>query len=143
MQRCAANNSRAALAVGIHVSNQVSIAWAMSAALAGLAGTLIATLTGLSPGLSDVGTLAFPVIVVGGLSSLGGAFVAGLLLGVLQAFTDGMLTPALEFYLRTHTSDQLGRRAATGGALRDLGADAAATSAGSVRPAWDRAGVRR
>ena len=104
MQRCAANNSRAALAVGIHVSNQVSIAWAMSAALAGLAGTLVATLTGVSPGLSDVGTLAFPVIVVGGLSSLGGAFVAGLLLGVLQAFTDGMLTPALEGYLRTHTS---------------------------------------
>jgi branched-chain amino acid transport system permease protein len=104
MQRCAANNSRAALAVGIHVSNQVSIAWAMSAALAGLAGTLVATLTGLSPGLSDVGTLAFPVIVVGGLSSLGGAFVAGLLLGILQAFTDGLLTPALEGFLRDHTN---------------------------------------
>jgi branched-chain amino acid transport system permease protein len=104
MQRCAADNSRAALAVGIHVSNQVSIAWAMSAALAGLAGTLVATLTGLSPGLSDVGMLAFPVIVVGGLSSLGGAFVAGLLLGILQAFTDGMLTPALEGFLRDHTT---------------------------------------
>jgi branched-chain amino acid transport system permease protein len=100
MQRCAADNSRAALAVGIHVSNQVSIAWAMSAALAGLAGTLVATLTGLS----DVGMLAFPVIVVGGLSSLGGAFVAGLLLGILQAFTDGMLTPALEGFLRDHTT---------------------------------------
>ncbi len=104
MQRCAADNSRAALAVGIHVSNQVSIAWAMSAALAGLAGTLVATLTGLSPGLSDVGMLAFPVIVVGGLSSLGGAFVAGLLLGILQAFTDGLLTPALEGFLRDHTT---------------------------------------
>jgi branched-chain amino acid transport system permease protein len=104
MQRCAADNSRAALAVGIHVSNQVSIAWAMSAALAGLAGTLVATLTGLSPGLSDVGMLAFPVIVVGGLSSLSGAFVAGLLLGILQAFTDGLLTPALEGFLRDHTT---------------------------------------
>ncbi|MBV9749097.1 MAG: branched-chain amino acid ABC transporter permease [Acetobacteraceae bacterium] len=103
-QRCAAENTRAALAIGIHVSNQVSVAWAMSAALAGLAGTLLATLNGLSLGLADIGMLAFPVIVVGGLSSLGGALAAGLLLGVLQSFTDGMLTPALEDWLRAHTS---------------------------------------
>ena len=103
MQRCAADNSRAALAIGIHVSNQVSIAWAMSAALAGLGGTLLATLNGLSLGLADIGLVAFPVIVLGGLSSLGGAFVAGLVLGVLQSFTDGWLTPALEDFLRAHT----------------------------------------
>lgn len=104
MQRCAADNNRAALAIGIHVSNQVSIAWAMSCALAGLGGTLLATLNGLSLGLADIGLLAFPVIVLGGLTSLGGAFVAGLLLGVLQAMTDGLLTPALEDFLRAHTS---------------------------------------
>ena len=104
MQRCAADNTRAALAIGIHVSNQVSVAWAMSAALAGLAGTLLATLNGLSLGLADIGMIAFPVIVVGGLSSLGGALVAGLLLGMLQAFTDGLLTPVLEDFLRTYTS---------------------------------------
>jgi len=103
MQRCAADNSRAALAIGIHVSNQISIAWAMSAALAGLGGTLLATLNGLSLGLADIGLVAFPVIVLGGLSSLGGAFVAGLVLGVLQSFTDGWLTPALEDFLRAHT----------------------------------------
>lgn len=104
MQRCAADNNRAALAIGIHVSNQVSIAWAMSSALAGLGGTLLATLNGLSLGLADIGLLAFPVIVLGGLTSLGGAFIAGLLLGVLQAMTDGLLTPALEDFLRAHTS---------------------------------------
>lgn len=103
MQRCAADNSRAALAIGIHVSNQVSAAWAMSAALAGLAGTLLATLNGLSLGLADIGMVAFPVIVVGGLSSLEGALVAGLLLGMLQSFTDGLLTPALEDFLRANT----------------------------------------
>ena len=103
MQRCAADNSRAALAIGIHVSNQVSAAWAMSAALAGLAGTLLATLNGLSLGLADIGMVAFPVIVVGGLSSLEGALIAGLLLGMLQSFTDGLLTPALEDFLRANT----------------------------------------
>ena len=64
----------------------------------------LATLNGLSLGLADIGLLAFPVIVLGGLTSLGGAFVAGLLLGVLQAMTDGLLTPALEDFLRAHTS---------------------------------------
>jgi len=103
-QRCAADNSKAALAIGIHVSNQVSIAWAMSAALAGLGGTLLATLNGLSLGLESIGLIAFPVIVLGGMTSLGGAFVAGILLGVMEAFTDGLLTPALEEVLRKYTN---------------------------------------
>jgi branched-chain amino acid transport system permease protein len=102
-QRCAADNTRAALAIGIHTGNQNSLAWSMSAALAGLGGTLLATLNGLSLGLSDIGLVAFPVIVLGGLTSLPGAVVAGLLLGILQAFTDGILTPSFEIFLRTYT----------------------------------------
>lgn len=103
-QRCTADNGRAALAIGIHTSNQISLAWSMSAALAGIGGTLLASLNGLSLGLADIGLIAFPVIVLGGLTSLAGALVAGLLLGVLQAFTDGMLTPAVESLLRSYTS---------------------------------------
>jgi branched-chain amino acid transport system permease protein len=106
MQRCAADNNRAALAIGIHVSNQVSIAWAASAALAGLGGVLLATLGGLSLGISDIGLIAFPVIVVGGLDSLIGALIAGFLLGILEAFTEGMLTPGLEDLLRRFTTIQ-------------------------------------
>lgn len=106
MQRCAADNSRAALAIGIHVSNQVSIAWAASAALAGLGGTLLATLGGLSLNISDIGLIAFPVIVVGGLDSLVGALIAGFLLGILEAFTEGILTPNLEEILRSFTTIQ-------------------------------------
>ena len=106
MQRCAADNSRAALAIGIHVSNQVSVAWAASAALAGLGGVLLATLGGLSLGISDIGLVAFPVIVVGGLESLVGALIAGFLLGILEAFTEGMLTPNLEHFLRSFTNIQ-------------------------------------
>jgi branched-chain amino acid transport system permease protein len=106
MQRCAADNSRAALAIGIHVSNQVSIAWAVSAALAGLGGTLLASLGGLSLGISDIGLIAFPVIVVGGLDSLAGALIAGFLLGILEAFTEGILTPNLEEFLRSVSNVQ-------------------------------------
>ncbi|MFG1191809.1 branched-chain amino acid ABC transporter permease [Xanthobacter flavus] len=103
MQRCTADNTRAALAVGIHVSNQVTIAWTASAMLAGLGGSLLASLNGLSLGLSNIGLVAFPVIVLGGMTSLPGAVVAGLILGVLQAVTDGLLTPAIERVLREYT----------------------------------------
>ncbi|WP_193369660.1 branched-chain amino acid ABC transporter permease [Pelagibius marinus] len=103
MQRCTADNTRAALAVGIHVSNQVTIAWTASAMLAGLGGALLASLNGLSLGLSNIGLVAFPVIVLGGMTSLPGAVVAGLVLGILQAVTDGVLTPAIERFLREHT----------------------------------------
>jgi len=101
MQRCAADNSHAALAIGIHVSNQVTIAWVASSALAALGGVLLASLNGLSVGIASIGLVAFPVIVLGGMTSLAGAVAAGLLLGVLQQLTDGLLTPALE---RTYTS---------------------------------------
>ena len=104
MQRCAADNGRAALAIGVHVSNQVSVAWAVSSALAGLGGSLLATLNSLSLGLSSIGLVAFPVIVLGGLTSLMGSLVAGLLLGILEGVTDGLLTPFLESFLRAHTS---------------------------------------
>ena len=95
-QRCTANNPKAALAIGIHIGDQNRLAWSMSASLAGLGGTLLATLNGLSPNLGDIGLAAFPVVVLGGLNSLAGALLAGLLLGVLQTFTAGMLTPVLE-----------------------------------------------
>jgi branched-chain amino acid transport system permease protein len=104
MQRCAADNGRAALAVGIHVNNQVSLAWAVSSALAGLGGSLLATLNSVSVGLSSIGLVAFPVIVLGGLTSLMGSLVAGLLLGILEGVTDGLLTPLVESFLRAHTS---------------------------------------
>ncbi len=106
MQRCTADNSRAALAIGIRTSDQTALAWAMSSALAGIGGTLLATLNGLSLGLADIGLIAFPVIVLGGLTSLAGAVVAGLLLGVLQAFSDGILTPVFEEFLHSFTSIQ-------------------------------------
>ncbi|MGX9394107.1 branched-chain amino acid ABC transporter permease (plasmid) [Nitrobacteraceae bacterium UC4446_H13] len=103
MQRCAADNTRAALAIGIDVNKQVTIAWMASAMLAGLGGALLASLNGLSIGLSNIGLVAFPVVVLGGMTSLPGAVVAGLVLGVLQAATDGMLAPWIERLLREHT----------------------------------------
>ena len=106
MQRCSADNPRAALAIGIHTSRQIMLAWAFSAGLAGVGGALLASLNGLSLGLNDIGLIAFPVIVLGGLTSLIGAVLAGVLLGLLQTLTDGEIVPLLEDFLRSHTAMQ-------------------------------------
>ena len=106
MQRCSADNPRAALAIGIHTSRQVQLAWSFSAGLAGVGGALLASLSGLSLQLNDIGLIAFPVIVLGGLTSLVGAVCAGVLLGVLQTLTDGEIVPALEDFVRAHSSMQ-------------------------------------
>jgi branched-chain amino acid transport system permease protein len=59
--------------------------FALGAALAGLAGALSGNLIGTEPGMANqLGTILMIVIVVGGLGSLAGAFVASLLIGVLQ-----------------------------------------------------------
>ena len=67
---------------------------------------LVASLNGLSLNLNDIGLISFPVIVLGGLTSLLGAVLAGVLLGLLQTITDGEIVPLLEDFLRAHTQMQ-------------------------------------
>ncbi|HWT35089.1 MAG TPA: branched-chain amino acid ABC transporter permease [Paraburkholderia sp.] len=65
--------------------------FALGAALAGLAGALSGNLIGTEPGMANqLGTILMIVIVVGGLGSLAGAFVASLLIGVLQTLIVSM-----------------------------------------------------
>jgi branched-chain amino acid transport system permease protein len=59
----------------------------VGSALAGLAGVIAGPSLGTFPGMAAVlGSIVFVVIVVGGLGSLSGAFVASLLIGMLQTF---------------------------------------------------------
>jgi branched-subunit amino acid ABC-type transport system permease component len=72
--------------VGVRVDRVLLIAWGISAAIAAVAGILIAgQTTTLSPGMADLYLLsAFAGAVVGGLDSLPGAAVAALCMGVIQ-----------------------------------------------------------
>jgi len=104
LQRCVADNPRAAVALGISIDRQVGTAWFLSCALAGFGGVLMAVLGGLHESISHIGLVAFPVVIFGGLTSAGGAVVAGLLLGLLEALTGGILVTVFERWLRLHTS---------------------------------------
>lgn len=77
-----------ALAQGVNVGRVFSLAWIIGGALASIAGILAATsFTGLSQSSYLIGLKALPVVVVGGLDSIGGAILGALIIGMAEAFT--------------------------------------------------------
>jgi branched-chain amino acid transport system permease protein len=86
--RATSMDQEVALAQGVNVGRMFGLAWAISAALAALAGMLIGTAAGgFDAILALVALKALPVIIVGGLDSIKGAVYAGLFIGVAEALT--------------------------------------------------------
>ena len=92
--RAGASNRRMASALGVNIEFLFSVVFALGAALAGLAGMLITPITEASLGMGNsIIITAFVVIIVGGIGSMKGAFIAAMLIGMIdtlgRAFLDG------------------------------------------------------
>ena len=88
--RATASDQEAAMAQGISVRRIFGLSWAISAAIATLAGVmLMAGGRGAEPTLGLVALVAFPAIILGGLDSPGGAIVGGIVMGVVEQLTAG------------------------------------------------------
>lgn len=86
--RATAFDQEAALAQGIPVGRMFGLAWAIAGALAAIAGTFVgAGVTGITTTTWVIALKALPVIILGGLDSIPGAVVAGLIIGVLEVMT--------------------------------------------------------
>jgi branched-chain amino acid transport system permease protein len=84
--RAVANNTRLAAFNGVNVVRTSTLAWALGAVTAGLAGVVYLLGTQPDPGsVFSLGLAAFPAILLGGLDSIVGALVGGLLIGLGQA----------------------------------------------------------
>jgi branched-chain amino acid transport system permease protein len=71
--------------LGHNVPGIFMVTFGVGSALAGLAGAIAGPVMGTYPGMAfDLGTIVFVVVVFGGLGSLAGAFVASLLIGMVQ-----------------------------------------------------------
>jgi len=83
--RAAAENRMACRMVGIPASRMLTLGWALSAAVGAVAGMLVAPIVFLSASMMFATLIfAFAAAVLGGLQSLPGAIVGGLLLGIIQ-----------------------------------------------------------
>jgi branched-chain amino acid transport system permease protein len=83
--RAAAFDQEVALAQGVSVGAVFSLSWAIAGALAAVAGVFVSTGAGVDQQLWIIALKALPVIILGGLDSLGGAVVAGLVVGVIES----------------------------------------------------------
>ena len=89
--RAISDDYTASWSVGISVERGVALSWAMSAAVATLAGALWGSIQGVDQSLSQLLLMGVADAVLGGLDSIGGAIVAGLLLGMFQGVASGYL----------------------------------------------------
>ncbi len=83
--QAASQNQLAAYYMGIPVKRLNGIVWALSAAVAAIAGLLLAPITFVHANMGFIGLKAFPAAVVGGFGSLPGAIVGGLVIGIVEA----------------------------------------------------------
>jgi len=94
--RSVADNQKAALSLGVHVQRVFALSWAIAALVAGMSGIVLGIINGINVhDLSAIGLKVFPVVILGGLDSIGGAIVGGILIGLLETFTGGYLSPSL------------------------------------------------
>jgi len=94
--RSVADNQRAALSLGVHVRRVFALSWAIAALVAGMSGIVLGIINGINVhDLSAIGLKVFPVVILGGLDSIGGAIIGGIIIGLLETFTGGYLSPSL------------------------------------------------
>jgi branched-chain amino acid transport system permease protein len=91
--RAVADNQQVAMAMGINVERYFAIAWAMAGLVSALGGIIWGSMLGVDTQLALVGLKVFPVVILGGLDSIIGAVVGGLIVGVVESLAAGYLDP--------------------------------------------------
>jgi len=91
--RAVADNQQVAMAMGIDVERYFGVAWAMTGIVSALGGILWGNLLGVDVNLALVGFKVFPVVILGGLDSIPGAILGGLIVGVVENIAAGYIDP--------------------------------------------------
>ena len=91
--RATAEDEQVAQCAGIRVTTVYAISWIIACVTGVVAGVLLGGESGVSPYLATMGLKAFAVVLLGGVNSIGGAIVAGLIVGLAESFAAGYLDP--------------------------------------------------
>jgi branched-chain amino acid transport system permease protein len=91
--RAVADSQQVAMAMGISVERYFGLAWAMTGVVSALGGVIWGSLLGVDVHLALVGLKVFPVVILGGLDSIPGAIVGGLMVGVVENVAAGYIDP--------------------------------------------------
>jgi branched-chain amino acid transport system permease protein len=94
--RATASNRQTALSMGISVKRMFALSWCIAAMVSAIGGVLLGAIRGgVDMSLGHMGLKVLPVVILGGLDSIGGAIIGGIIIGLLETFTGGYLSPSL------------------------------------------------
>lgn len=93
LMRATADNREAATISGVRVNLTNRLAWAIGFTLAAVGGLFLGQLQIVSTELETIGLLALPAVVIGGLQSVPGAILGGLLVGVIEQMAASFISP--------------------------------------------------
>jgi len=113
--RAGASNAPMVSALGVDIRKLFMIVFAFGTMLAGFAGAMAAPILSVEPGMGDtVLILAFVVIVIGGIGSIRGAFVAALIVGLVDTLGRSFMNDLLRLFMSAPSAR------ATGAALSSM-----------------------
>jgi branched-chain amino acid transport system permease protein len=93
--RATAEDEQVVQSAGIRVTTVYALSWVIACIVGVISGIVLGGVSGVMIPLSEVGLKAFAVVLLGGVNSIGGAIVAGIILGVLENVSAGYLDPLL------------------------------------------------
>jgi len=91
--RATSEDQAKALAFGINARFVLLIVWGISALCIAVAGIMISNFGALSVGMGFVGLRAIPVVLIGGMDSIGGALVGGIIVGICESLAGAYIEP--------------------------------------------------
>ena len=91
--RAVADSQQVSMAMGINLRRYFALAWAMAGVVSALGGVVWGSMLSVDNQLALVGLKVFPVVILGGLDSVIGAVVGGLIVGVVENLAAGYLDP--------------------------------------------------
>ena len=93
--RATAEDEKVVQSTGIKVTTVYAISWVIACVVGVVSGILLYSISGVQQTMSDIGLKAFAVVLLGGVDSIGGAIIAGIILGILENVAPGYLDPLL------------------------------------------------
>jgi len=94
--RATADNQQVAQSLGVSVKRVFALSWCIAAVVSTLGGIILGSVRGgVDFSLADLGLKVFPVVILGGLDSIAGAIVGGVLIGVFENLAGGYLDPLM------------------------------------------------
>jgi len=93
--RATAEDLQVVQSVGVKVTTVYAVSWIIASVVGVIGGILLGGVSGVNMDLANIGLKAFAVVLLGGVDSIGGSILAGVILGMLENVAAGYLDPLL------------------------------------------------